>query len=74
MALRPNKSIETLTPRELEVLQLMAQGLNNKRIADRLAVNERTIKFHVSTILSKLEVSNRTEAVTSAITRGLINF
>ncbi|MFN8595251.1 MAG: response regulator transcription factor [Anaerolineae bacterium] len=72
MALRPNKSIETLTPRELEVLQLIAQGLNNKRIAERLTVNERTVKFHVSTILSKLEVSNRTEAVTSAVTRGLI--
>jgi len=72
VALRPNKSIETLTPRELEVLQLIAQGLNNKRIAERLTVNERTVKFHVSTILSKLEVSNRTEAVTSAVTRGLI--
>ncbi len=72
MALRPNKSLDTLTPRELEVLQLIAQGLNNKRIAERLTVNERTVKFHVSTILSKLEVSNRTEAVTSAIARGLI--
>lgn len=72
MALRPNKSIEALTPRELEVLQLIAQGLNNKRIAERLTVNERTVKFHVSTILSKLEVSNRTEAVTSAASRGLI--
>lgn len=72
MALRPNKSIEALRPRELEVLQLIAQGLNNKRIAERLTVNERTVKFHVSTILSKLEVSNRTEAVTSAASRGLI--
>jgi DNA-binding NarL/FixJ family response regulator len=72
VALRPNKSLDTLTPRELEVLQLIAQGLNNKRIAERLTVNERTVKFHVSTILSKLEVSNRTEAVTSAIARGLI--
>lgn len=72
MALRLNRSLEVLTPRELEVLQLMALGLPNRKIADRLTVNERTIKYHVSTILSKLEVHNRTEAVTTAAARGLI--
>jgi DNA-binding NarL/FixJ family response regulator len=64
---------EPLTPREMDVLKLMAQGLTNKKIGDRLLVNERTVKYHVSTILSKLEVSNRTEAVTEAARRGLIS-
>jgi len=72
MALRPNKSIEALTPREMDVLKLMAQGLPNRRIAEQLAVNERTVKFHVSTILSKLGAANRTEAISLAVVRGLI--
>ncbi len=72
MALRPNKPIEALTPREMDVLTLMAQGLPNRKIAEQLAVNERTVKFHVSTILSKLGAANRTEAVTLAAVRGLI--
>lgn len=68
-----NQSEGQLTPREMDVLKLLAQGFTNKKIADRLAVNERTIKYHVSSILAKLEVSNRTEAVTDAARRGLIS-
>ena len=65
-------SQDSLTAREMDVLRLLARGLHNKQIAARLQVNERTIKYHVSAILSKLEVSNRTEAVTEAARRGLI--
>jgi DNA-binding NarL/FixJ family response regulator len=64
--------VEPLTPREQEVLQLMAQGLQNKEIAVQLVISERTVKFHVSAILSKLGAGNRTEAVTMAVQQGLI--
>ena len=64
---------EALTPREMDVLRLLAEGLPNRKIADQLDVNERTIKFHVSAILAKLEVNNRTEAVMRAIELGLIS-
>jgi two-component system nitrate/nitrite response regulator NarL len=67
------QSQDALTPREMDVLQLLALGLHNKHIAARLHVNERTIKYHVSAILSKLEVSNRTEAVTEAARRKWIS-
>jgi len=63
---------ESFTPRETEVLHLMAQGLQNKEIALRLVITERTVKFYVSAILSKLGVGNRTEAVTVAVARGLV--
>jgi two-component system, NarL family, nitrate/nitrite response regulator NarL len=63
---------ERLTPRELEVLQLMAQGLPNKLIAQRLHITEHTAKFHVSAILTKLAAASRTEAVTIAARRGLL--
>lgn len=63
----------TLTPREREVLQLVAQGLQNKEIALALVVSERTVKFHVSSILSKLDATNRTEAVARAVQSGLID-
>ncbi len=62
-----------LTEREQEVLTLLAQGLQNKEIAARLAVTERTVKFHVSAILGKLAADNRTEAVALAAQRGLIS-
>jgi two-component system NarL family response regulator len=64
--------VDALTPREMEVLRLLGQGLSNRNIATRLEVNERTIKYHVGAILAKLEASNRTQAVMLAIERGLI--
>jgi DNA-binding NarL/FixJ family response regulator len=63
---------ETLTEREIEVLQLLAIGLPNKQIASRLRISEHTVKFHVGSILGKLGVSSRTEAVTHAARRGLL--
>lgn len=64
--------VESLTPRELEVLQLVAQGLQNKEIAAELVISERTVKFHVSSIMGKLGAGNRTEAVALAAQQGLI--
>jgi len=64
--------VEPLTARELEVLQLIGQGLANKQIADRLHISEHTVKFHVSAIYAKLNVASRTEAVRSGARRGLI--
>lgn len=64
---------EPLTPRELEVLGLVAQGMQNKEIAAELSITERTVKFYVSSILSKLGAGNRTEAVAIAAQRGLIS-
>ena len=61
-----------LTSRELEVLQLLGAGLNNKAIASRLQISKHTVKFHISSILSKLCVSSRTEAVTLGLRQGLI--
>jgi len=55
-----------LTPRELEVLQLMAQGLSNQEIADQLFVSLNTIKTHISNVLSKLEAERRTQAIQKA--------
>jgi DNA-binding NarL/FixJ family response regulator len=63
---------ESLTAREMEVLRLLAQGKVNKEIAITLAITERTVKFHVSAIMGKLNAGNRTEAVTIAAQRGLI--
>lgn len=63
---------EPLTERELEVLQTLARGLQNKEIAAELSITERTVKFHVSSIMAKLNAGNRTEAVTRAAQRGLV--
>jgi DNA-binding NarL/FixJ family response regulator len=63
---------EPLTTRELEVLALMAQGLPNKTIAQRLIISEHTVKFHVGAILAKLGAASRTEAVTLAARQGLL--
>lgn len=63
---------ETLTPRERQVLDMMAEGLGNKEIAWRLQISEHTVKFHVSSILGKLGASSRTEAVAQGLRRGLI--
>jgi DNA-binding NarL/FixJ family response regulator len=71
---QPNSApVETLTAREMEVLQLLGQGLQNKEIAARLVISERTVKFHVSSIMGKLGAGNRTEAVSIAAQQGLIN-
>src|SRR5918912_799458 len=63
---------DPLTARELQVLQLVAQGLPNKGIARRLGISENTAKFHVASLCGKLGASSRTEAVTLAARRGLI--
>ena len=64
--------IEELTPRELAVLRLVAEGLPNKTIAVKLGISEHTVKFHVNAILGKLGVASRTEAVVRATRLGLI--
>lgn len=64
--------VEELTARESEVLQLLAQGLANKQIALALGISEHTVKFHISSIYTKLGVTNRTEAVTQGARLGLI--
>jgi two-component system, NarL family, response regulator YdfI len=61
-----------LTPRELEVLGMMAEGAANKTIAWKLGISEHTVKFHVASILGKLEAGTRTEAVTIGIRKGLV--
>jgi len=63
---------ETLTARELQVLQLMAQGYRNKEIAKSLSITERTVKFHANILFQKLGVDSRTEAVSRALQRGII--
>jgi DNA-binding NarL/FixJ family response regulator len=65
--------VESLTPRERDVLRLLARGLENKEIAGELVITQRTVKFHVSSILGKLGAGNRTEAVRIAVQQGLIN-
>jgi two-component system nitrate/nitrite response regulator NarL len=64
--------VEELTPRELEVLQLLAEGLSNRAIGVRLAISEHTVKFHVNAILGKLGAQSRTDAVVRATRLGLI--
>ena len=68
----PTAATSELTPRELQVLQLVAQGLPNKGIARQLGISENTAKFHVASLTGKLGASSRTEAVTLAARRGLI--
>ncbi len=63
---------ESLTPRELDVLKLMVEGLTNKAIAARLHISDHTVKFHIGSILGKLGAASRTEAVTLAVRQGLI--
>jgi DNA-binding NarL/FixJ family response regulator len=64
--------VEPLTPREIEVLQLLSEGLGNKEIASRLNISEHTAKFHVASIMGKLGAMSRTEAVTLGIRHGLV--
>ena len=63
---------ETLTPRELEALEMLAEGLSNKQIAARLNISEHTAKFHVNSILGKLHAGTRTEAVMRGVRSGLV--
>ena len=63
---------ESLTPREVQVLELLAEGLPNKAIAERLGISDQTVKFHVSSISGKLGAANRTDAVRRAVRQGLI--
>ena len=71
--LSARSAFEELTPREVQVLQQLARGLANKEIADVLKITEYTVKDHLKSILAKLRVADRTEAVTAAIQRGIIH-
>ncbi|BAY23152.1 LuxR family two component transcriptional regulator [Calothrix sp. NIES-2100] len=64
--------VQTLTPREIDVLEMLGSGLSNKAIAKHLQISEHTVKFHISSIFQKLAVSTRTEAVTVGVRLGLI--
>jgi DNA-binding NarL/FixJ family response regulator len=64
--------MEALTPREVDVLRLLAEGLGNRDIAHRLNISEHTVKFHIGSILGKFQASSRTEAVTRGLRSGLI--
>lgn len=68
----PQEPLAPLTPREQDVLALLAEGLPNKLIADRLAISENTVKFHLGSILGKLDAHSRTEAVVQAARLGLL--
>jgi len=68
----PAGESSSLTPREIQVLRLLAEGLANKNIAWKLGISEHTVKFHITSIFAKLNVSSRAEAVASGIRRGLI--
>ena len=68
----PDRESGPLTPREMEVLGMMAEGAANKNIAWKLGISEHTAKFHVASITGKLGVTNRTEAVRRALRLGLI--
>lgn len=69
---RIGAAVETLTMREVQVLELLAEGLPNKAIAVRLGISDQTVKFHVSSITGKLGAVNRTDAVRRAVRRGLV--
>lgn len=64
---------EDLSPREIEVLELIRDGNRNKQIADRLSISETTVNYHIKNILDKLQANDRTHAVTIALRRGLIH-
>ena len=65
--------VEPLTLREIQVLELLAEGLPNKAIAERLGISAETVKFHVASLSGKLGAANRTDAVRLAILRGLVS-
>jgi DNA-binding NarL/FixJ family response regulator len=70
--LASRNTFESLTPREVQVLNHLAKGLANKEIADVLNISEHTAKDYLKSILAKLRVADRTEAVTAALQRGII--
>lgn len=61
-----------LSPRELQILELIVKGLSNKQIADKLGITEGTVKWHVNAILGRMNVSDRTQAAVAALNRGLV--
>lgn len=65
-------NLQILTPREIEVLQMLTNGMSNKAVAQKLHISEHTVKFHISSIFQKLDVSTRTEAVAVGVRLGLI--
>ena len=69
---RLDPPVESLTPREFEVLRLVAEGLHNREIAERLGVTEHTVKFHLGAIFGKLGATTRTEAVQKGLRLGFI--
>jgi len=70
---RPNEApVEQLTPREMDVLRLVAKGMSNKEIADALIVSEKTVKTHISNILSKLHLADRTQVAIYALRKRLV--
>jgi DNA-binding NarL/FixJ family response regulator len=71
-ARQDDDQIDPLTPRETEVLQLLAQGLANKQMALELGISEHTVKFHISSIYSKMGATNRTEAIRLGLISGLV--
>jgi DNA-binding NarL/FixJ family response regulator len=71
--LASRKVFEELTQRELQVLQLLVKGLANKQIGEQLTISEHTVKDHLKSVFGKLQVEDRTEAVTAAIQRGIIH-
>jgi DNA-binding NarL/FixJ family response regulator len=71
-AVEPRRDRDVLTARELEVLRLLARGLANKRVALELGISERTVKTHVSSILAKLGVTDRTQAALYAVREHLV--
>jgi DNA-binding NarL/FixJ family response regulator len=71
--LASRKLFEELTQREIQVLQLLVKGLANKQIGDQLSISEHTVKDHLKSVFGKLQVEDRTEAVTAAIQRGIIH-
>jgi DNA-binding NarL/FixJ family response regulator len=71
--LASRKLFEELTQREVQVLQLLVKGLANKQIGDHLSISEHTVKDHLKSVFGKLQVEDRTEAVTAGIQRGIIH-
>jgi DNA-binding NarL/FixJ family response regulator len=68
-----NRSPDQLSTRELEILRLMSKGLSNRQIATELGITEGTVKWHVNIILSRMHVSDRTQAVVAAVQRGIVD-